>query len=57
MGIAPKHKREWTIVSDTMSDKLKEDANKSGRKSVSKQIAYILYIYYENKEKIDKLIK
>lgn len=57
MGIAPKNRREWTIVSDAISEKLKEDASKSGRKSVSKQIAYILNVYYSNKEKIDKLIK
>ncbi len=57
MALNENNKREYTTLPKETSQWLQEQAVKSGRMTVSKEIAYIIKIYKENKEKIDLLIK
>lgn len=57
MAISENNKREYTTIPKETSKWLKEQAEKSGRKTVSNEIAYIIKVYKENKEKIDIIIK
>lgn len=57
VAISENNKREYTTIPKETSNWLKEQAEKSGRKTVSNEIAYIIKIYKENKEKIDIIIK
>ena len=57
MAISENNKREYTTIPKQTSEWLKEQAEKSGRRTVSNEIAYIIKIYKENKEKIEIIIK
>lgn len=57
VAVSDKNTREYTTVSIELSEKIAEDAEKYGRGTKSKQINYILNLYYKYKDEIEKLNK